>query len=373
MINLIKENLKSFYKNFIIFTFNLLNAKPKLIKKGLKDNSVEEYKVLLDGNKHKIFKLHNGRVFTDSNDTTAYITSNNNLSLASMQYSKFDNINSLNGPISKNKTLITGTPRLKKNFNGNILSLLSGGASKTNFTHWLIDVVPRIRIFKHKFNLKIIDKFFIPSLKYRFQLETLELLGINRNKIITSENYKHIAAKNIFATSHPCNHHPMKVKKWSLNYIRNLYLKKNRNRKFSKIFIERDQLGLIEFNNLRKFKNLRVLLNEMEIKKFLISKGFKVIKPENFSFTKQVQIFSNASFVIGMYGAAMMMISFCKKKTKIIEIKPNKGGNEFKNISKLIGLKHKQINLKPIYKSSTPQNGLIRCPISLIKKELSFK
>jgi len=35
-------------------------------------------------------------------------------------------------------------------------------------------------------------------------------------------------------------------------------------------------------------------------------------------------------------------------------------------------LKHKQIILKPIIKSPTPQNGLLICPIDKIKKELKF-
>ena len=39
----------------------------------------------------------------------------------------------------------------------------------------------------------------------------------------------------------------------------------------------------------------------------------------------------------------MMMIAFCNKKVKIIEIKPKKSGNEFKNISDKLNLKHEQI------------------------------
>ena len=68
----------------------------------------------------------------------------------------------------------------------------------------------------------------------------------------------------------------------------------------------------------------------------------------------------------------MMMLSFCKKNTRVLEIKPKLGGNEFKNISKLLKLKHKQINLNPLIKSTTPQNGLLFCPIEKIKKEINF-
>ena len=372
MITSIKKNLKSFYKNFVIFIFSQIYKKPRLIKRSKKDQSIEEYEIILDKNKYKIFRLVNGRIFTDTNDTTAYISKYGNLSIASMQYKKFDKINSFNKTLSKNETLTRGTPKFKKKFKGNILSLVSGGAAKNNFTHWFTDVVPRLKIFNKKFHIKIIDKFYVPSLKYNYQYDSLKLLGIKKSQIITSEDFKHIEAENIFATSHPCDHHPMKVKKWSLNFIRNLYLKKSKNHKYVKIFIDRNQINLVNFKNLIKYKNLRILINEIEIKQYLKSRGFKIIKPENFTFSKQVQIFSNANLVVGMYGAAMMMLSFCKKKTKVLEIKPIKGGNEFKNISRLIGLKHKQINLKPIYKSSIPQNGLMKCPLKKIKQSLNY-
>ena len=160
------------------------------------------------------------------------------------------------------------------------------------------------------------------------------------------------------------------VKKWSLNYLNRIYKNKNYSSKYQKIFIHRDQLKLIDKKNLNKFSGYRVLLNENEIKSYLSSIDFAIIKPENYSFSEQIKIFSSAKYVVGLYGAAMMMLTFCKKKTTILEIKPLKGGDEFKNISKLNKLKHKQIILKPIIKSKTPQNGLLFCPIKRIKKEL---
>ena len=289
-----------------------------------------------------------------------------------MQYYKIDNINSFNGEISKNETLNSGTPKFKKKIKGNVLSLLSGGASKDNFTHWFTDVIPRIKIFSQKFNLNKIDKFYVPNLKYNFQKESLKLLGIKENQIITSIKYKHINADNIFATTHPCYHLPMKVKKWSIEYLKKSYSVSSYKKKFKKIFLDRDQINLINLDNLKEYRNLRVLINEREIKDFLYSEGFDIIKPENYSFKEQVKIFSSAKIIVGLYGAAMMMLSFCKKNTKVIEIKPLLGGNEFKNISKLMNLKHKQINLNPIFKSSTPQNGLLKCPIVKIRKELNY-
>ena len=203
-------------------------------------------------------------------------------------------------------------------------------------------------------------------------MDSLSYLGINKQNIITSEDRKHIEADKIYATTHPCFHKPMSVKKWSLKYLNKIYIKNKNLKKYQKIFIDRDQFKLLDLDNLKKYAGYRVLMNENDIKNYLSSIGFLIIKPENFTFPEQIQIFSSAKYVIGLYGAAMMMLAFCKEKTKVLEIKPQKGGDEFKNISKLIKLKHKQIILKPIIKSPTPQNGLLICPIDKIKKELKF-
>ena len=372
MTEYLKNLFKRLYKKIIIRLFFIIYNKPKLLNKKVKDQTVVEYSVNLDENIYQIFEFKKGIIFTDSNDTTAYISENNFLSNASMQYYKIDNINSFNGEISKNITLKNGTPKLRKKIDGVVLSLLSGGAAKDNFTHWFSDIIPRIKIFSMKFKLSKIDKFYVPSIKHKYQIESLKSFGIEQSQLISSEKYKHIKAKYIYATSHPCYHLPMKIKKWSLNFLKRSYLNKYYKNKYKKIFVDRDQLKLIDTNNLEKYKNYRVLINETEIKNFLLSEGFDIIKPENYSFEEQVKIFSSAKFIIGLYGAAMMMLSFCKKNTRVLEIKPQLGGNEFKNISKLLKLNHRQINLKPLIKSSTPQNGLLFCPIKKIQREMNY-
>ena len=367
MIKNTKTFFKLIYQKIIIFVFKIIYSTPVLKKKNVLDNSVKEIKIKIENNNYILYKLHRGSVYTDANDTTAYLSKNNLITKASMQFKKFDKINSFNDKLENNITLQIGTPKIRRKIKGNVLSLLSGGASRDNFTHWFTDIIPRIAIYSKKYNLKKIQKFYVPSVKYKYQTDSLKILGISSNKIISSEKMKHITADNIYATSHPCFYLPTKVKKWSLNFLNKNYKFKRSIKTYKNIFIDRDQFKLLDLENLKKYKNYRVLLNEKEIKNFVKSKGYKIIKPENYSLKDQVTIFSNASHVIGLYGAAMIMLAFCKKKTNIIEIKPIKGGNEFKNISKLKDLKHKQINLKPLFKPSTPQNGILYCPINKLK------
>tara|TARA_B100001057_G_scaffold496767_1_gene599074 strand:+ start:594 stop:1721 length:1128 start_codon:yes stop_codon:yes gene_type:complete len=369
--NIIKKKIKFIYKKFVIFFFLKIYPKPSI--KSINDQSFHLSNIRIDNKTYQIFELQKGRVFTNKNDIVAYISKKNILTKASLQFKKYDTINSFNQKIKKNDTLINGTPKFKKKVNGSVLSLLSGGASRDNFTHWFTDVLPRIFLYEQKFDLKKIDKFFVPSLKFRYQRESLNFLGISDDRIISSEKIKHIEGEKIYATSHPCHFYPSKVQKWSLNFLRSKFIKKSKKLKnYQKIFIYRNQAKLLENGNLKKYRSFRIIINEEEIKDYLQSKGYKIIKPEEYSLTDQISIFSNAKCVVGLFGASMKMLTFCKKNTKIFEIMPQKAGNEFLNISKKLKLKHFQLKIKPKLKSFIPQNGLIFCNIKLFEKKLKI-
>lgn len=376
MLNGVKIKCKKLYKKILVYLYSKMYPLPVLDNNLHKSEKI--YKINIGSTLYKLYELKNSRVWTNKNDVTAYITKENFLSKASFQYKKFDLANSKNQNLSKNLVLKNGTTNFLKKVEGNVLSLLSGGASRTNFTHWLSDVIPRLFIYLCKFDINTIDKIYVPSLNYKFQIESLALLGIKKNKLISAEKYKHLYAKKIFATSHPCFHDPKKIKKWSLISLQKKFINKNhyKDDTFSKIFIIRDDKRIKNNSDINKFSSARILINENEIKKYLSSLNFFIIKPENHSFKDQIKIFNSAQYVVGFHGAAMMMITFCKKKTNIIEIKPRNAGNEFLNISQLINLNHEQINLNPVKKSKIIQNGIINCSTKLIEtklKKLGFK
>ena len=114
MYRVIKKKLKIIYKKNIEFFFFLLYPKPK-IKNNKKDWSEKIFDIKIEKNLYSLFELTKGRIFTDGNDTTAYISKNNNISKASLQYKKFDFINSKMEKNSKNEVLKRGTPKFKKN------------------------------------------------------------------------------------------------------------------------------------------------------------------------------------------------------------------------------------------------------------------
>ena len=70
-----------------------------------------------------------------------------------------------NSSIDKNIVLKIGTPRIMKRIKGRVFSLLSGGAAKTNYFHWLFEVLPRLEILNKVYNINDINFFLVPSIR----------------------------------------------------------------------------------------------------------------------------------------------------------------------------------------------------------------
>lgn len=69
---------------------------------------------------------------------------------------------------------------------------------------------------------------------------------------------------------------------------------------------------------VKRTSTYRTLLNEGEIEKFLIEKGFAVIDPGQLSVGEQLELFGRADVVIGPSGAALTNIAWCPEETKVL-------------------------------------------------------
>ena len=171
-----KKGIKLLYKKLVSYFFFLIYSRPTLdLNFQDKKNYVEKifsYKK----EKYNVFKIINGRLYNATNNV-AYLSKNFLLKSLSFQYK-----NSKNSNIKKNITLVIGTPSFLKKIKGRVFSLLSGGGAKSNYGHWLFDVLPRIYLLNKFFSIKKIDKFLVPSIKYDYQLKTLNILGIKKKK-----------------------------------------------------------------------------------------------------------------------------------------------------------------------------------------------
>jgi len=359
-----KKILQKIFKTIFYSLFSIIYGKIKDIIEISDDNRIKVKNFILDNKlKYNVYEIAECRLYTDRIHDTAAILDNKIINGPSFQqrYTQGSNFKIYNAEVKNNIVLKIGTPRILRKLNGVVLSLLTGGAGNNNYWHWLHDVLPRIGLCSKSFNLNEINYYLVPSLLKKFQNETLDVLNIPKNKRLSSSEYRHIITEKLIITDHPVvvsgnsTLDIQNIPNWIILWLKENFIKKNiiKNKKASnKIYIERD---LVSKNKI----SARSISNDSEVKKYLLNKGFYVVRLGELDFQDQVNLFYNAEHIIGLHGAAFANIVFCKPKTRIIEIKSLSAGSAIGNLAKKNNLNYKSVDVddKHIHKhdSSTKQ------------------
>lgn len=199
-----------------------------------------------------------------------------------------------------------------------LLACLAGGF---NYYHWFVDLLPRIElILRAGFSLDSIDWFLLHECDRPFQQETLAILEIPKEKIITTEAFPHIQADRLLVSSIPSSipsnllGYIQGTPQWVCNFLRDRFLPLakpiSRQKAYEKIYISRRRA------RHRQVKNEREVMNTLE------SLGFVSICLESFSFREQISLLAGAKVVVAPHGAGLTNVVFCRPGTKIIEIFP---------------------------------------------------
>ena len=319
---------------------------------------------------YRVYNISNGRLYTDRIHDTAVLLDNKIIEEPSFQL-RYEGPLIHNSNIKDNIVFKKGTPRKLRNLNGSVLSLLTGGAGNESYYHWLSDVLPRLGLCDRTVSLSEIDFFLLPDDVKKFQNETLDCLNIPKNKRLSSEKFRHIKAKKLIVTDHPVvtsvrgikDNHNIPV--WIILWLRNVFLNKNTaiNKKHkNKIYIDRSETT----NN---FQPSRFISNEDEIKKYLLKNNFILAKLHEMKFSEQIDLFYNAECIIGLHGAGLANLVFCKPGTRIIELINTNTGSMYEIIAQKNNLNYTSIAVEA-KQSFSNQQGQIHIPVSSLNKIL---
>ena len=361
-------NKKSFQKFFKFISYSLFKILYGSVEGIVDPNNNDEIEIKFvkknDKINYNVYKVKNGRLYTDRINDTAIIKNNKIIKGPSFQF-RMNNSEIINGNVKENIVFTKGTPRLKKKIKGTVLSLLTGGAGNNNYSHWLFDVLPRIALCEEVFDISKVDFFLLPDNKKKFQIETLEILGIPRRKQISSVNFRHIISKELYVTNHPvvltndATSGIQNMPLWISEWLKKKFIKTNIDAKVNfpkKIYIDRG-------DSVSNVKDLRSITNEEEIKQFLLQDGFKIIKLSDLHFEDQVLTFNKADIVVGLHGAGLANLCFCRTGTKLIELKSNTAGVQYENLAIKNGLFYRSISCQPSKFDHKNQFGHINVPI----------
>lgn len=363
-----KKKITQILREIKYFIFNSIYGRVKYVKKAKDLKQIYIKKIIFNKTyKYNFYKIPNGKLYTDTTHDVAYLVKNCLINEPSFQYRyKKENLKIYNSPIKENIVIKKGFSTNRKVFNENIFSLLSGGAGKNNYWHWLFDVLPRIAILeKSNCNMKP-QYYLLPSLSKKFQLDSLISLNIPQKYLLDGEKMRHFSCDNLMCVDHPVvlNNNPSKsinnIPLWIIYWLRKKYLKR-KTKKINypkKIFINRE-----EDSNLKS----RKIINTNQVKNILEKNGYKSVTLSKLNINEQIMLFNNVKIIIGLHGAGFANIIFSKKGTKVIEIKTKNNGDAILHLARKCKLNYKKIVEKNASKILPFQGGDLS--VDLIKLE----
>ena len=246
-----------------------------------------------------VMEIKDGRVYDDG----IVITPGNKM-LAGV--SKFIEAGEYITDHSQNPIFTKKTLHPLKKIKGNIAVL--SAPSGRGYYHWMFDVLPRIQLLREAgYDFNSVDKFLINNYLSRFHIETLNMIGIPRNKIMESQLNPHLQADALIVPSLVGD--TGSVPRYACDFLRNEFLPKiSKNNNHSKrVYVNRGQVWH------------RRVVNEPEIVNTLQRYGFESVALETLSLLEQIALMANAEVVIAPHGAGLTNIVFCDPGTKIIE------------------------------------------------------
>lgn len=196
------------------------------------------------------------------------------------------------------------------------IGALIAGPYSNCYYHWLHDLLPRIELL-HNSNQKF-DYYILPGNLSCVQKKTLSLT------LRSDVPIKYLGATNLQFDTILLPYIPTSIRfdescrfyethKWCLEFLKTKLGAENSNLECrERVYIS------------RRSATRRRVLNEEAVISLLSKHGFKSYELENFSLQDQISIMKNAKVVIGIHGAGLTNLLFCKKRTKVLELFPNK-------------------------------------------------
>ena len=185
-----------------------------------------------------------------------------------------------------------------------------------NYWHWTTEILCRLALLELQ-GVQY-DYLYVPYYLPYMQ-ETLQLWGIDPNKIIVARNSLCIQAEQLIVPSlvsnislgtvwFSCYAQPHLIKHVQEKLL-TAALKKGPSKKLSKrVFVS------------RKDARQRQVINEDEVYSLLQAEGFERYTLEHLSVVDQILLFHNAEIIVSPQGTGLANSIFCTSKTKIIEL-----------------------------------------------------
>jgi hypothetical protein len=194
--------------------------------------------------------------------------------------------------------------RAPKPLKGVTLNLCSAHAA-TNFCHWLLDAMSRLELF-HRcgFRFEEVDQILVPHFPGATAAWVLANLNLPKSKLIFPAVRDQFLCETLLQPSYPgfvASYPP-----WVVDFYRRHFPPPNVNQT-RLLYIPR--------------KGKRGLVNEAAVEKELEKRGFEAFEPAGQT-DLHVKL-ADVSRIVGVHGAALANLVFCRPGTRVLELLPS--------------------------------------------------
>lgn len=183
-----------------------------------------------------------------------------------------------------------------------------------NYAHWLIDSLSRLILLEDRCeDPPKFDYLIIPPNKPALR-DCVLALGIKDEQLIELETHKCYQFEKLICLSKPRGNHSDIVPGWLIDGYRKRLMPgidDNSPAPTRKIYISRRDA------NSRKFAEEERLCEELS------QRDYEIVELSNYSLTEKVELFSNASHIIGLSGAGLTSLMFVRSGATVVEIFPS--------------------------------------------------
>lgn len=209
-----------------------------------------------------------------------------------------------------------------------------------NYYHWMIDVLPRLlMIYKYKL-IDFDERCIILHHSQRvYEIETLESLGIQNNKVLRMRPFEIIWVGDIVITDFVLSFSGRVFPAWKkalLDDFKHQLINEAPDKPSERIYL------------LRGKQRTRRLIGEQQLILSLQKKGFLILDLQKMTLREQAIALASANIVVALHGAALTNIIFCSEQTLILEIRStHKPPEYFSEIAKAYNLRFDTFSVPP--------------------------
>jgi hypothetical protein len=191
----------------------------------------------------------------------------------------------------------------------------------STYYHWLIDVAPKLVAAKLHFGSDVENVIFVyPRRLANYELDTIQMLGINANTVVNPRDIGPIMANQIFAVPLPgflqIDPRVLKLRE---------ALAAPCARPTRRLYVSRS--------------GARRIINESAVFALLKSYGFEFIADKPRPLAEQIELFGSAAYIVAPHGASLSNLVWANTGTKVLEL-ANSGyaADHYLTLSSLLGI-----------------------------------